>query len=123
MRQWLASMVTAAALAWTGGPYGEASPAGASSPRQIGSEYASVQPAADGGCGCGAVRLGETAVAMLRNEPIVKVFADGAPVTLLLDTGAEATVLTPAALQRIGAQRTHIELGRQVHGISGDVAA
>ena len=123
MRQWLASMVTAAALAWTGGPYGEASPAGASSPRQIGSEYASVQPAADGGCGCGAVRLGETAVAMLRNEPIVKVFADGAPVTLLLDTGAEATVLTPAALQRIGAQRTHIELGRQVHGISGDMAA
>ena len=78
MRHWLAGMVTAAALAWMGGHYGDAA-------------------AADGGRGCGAVRLGETAVAMLRNEPIVKVFADGAPVILLLDTGAEATVLTPAA--------------------------
>ena len=79
--------------------------------------------AAQGVDGCGAIRLGETAIAMVRNEPIVRVFADGAALTLLLDTGAEATVLTPAAAQRIGAQRSGVELGRQVHGITGDVTA
>jgi hypothetical protein len=41
---------------------------------------------------------------MLINQPVVKVFADNAAVLLLLDTGSEATVLTPAAAQRIGAQ-------------------
>jgi hypothetical protein len=45
---------------------------------------------------CGTIRLPETAVAMLSNQPIVKVFADNAAVLLLLDTGSEATVLTPA---------------------------
>src|SRR5205814_2044412 len=55
--------------------------------------------AADGVYGCGTSRLGETAVAMLSNEPIVKVFTNSAAVILLLDTGAEATVLTPAAAQ------------------------
>ncbi|MBV9685639.1 MAG: retroviral-like aspartic protease family protein [Alphaproteobacteria bacterium] len=77
--------------------------------------------AADRGGGCGAMRLGETAVAMLRNEPIVKVSADGAPVVLLLDTGAEATVLTPAAAQRVGTERSGVTLGREVHGITGDL--
>jgi predicted aspartyl protease len=63
------------------------------------------------------------AVAMLRNEPIVRVFADGVALTLLLDTGAEATVVTPAAALRIGAQRPRVELGGQMHGITGDVRA
>lgn len=107
MRQSLLGAITAATLLWTGGLCG----------------VARLQPAADGAGGCGAIRLGETAVAMLRNEPIVKVFANGAPVILLLDTGAEATVLTPAAAQRTGAQRYRVELGRQVHGITGDVTA
>ena len=77
--------------------------------------------AADGVYGCGTSRLGETAVAMLSNEPIVKVFTNSAAVILLLDTGAEATVLTPAAAQRIGAQQARVEFGRQVHGISRDM--
>src|SRR6202047_2062013 len=59
---------------------------------------------ADGVGVCGPIRLAETAVAMLDNQPIVKVFANSATVLLLLDTGAEATVLTPAAAQRIGVQ-------------------
>jgi predicted aspartyl protease len=79
--------------------------------------------AADGVGICGTIRLAETAVAMLSNQPIVKVFANSAALVLLLDTGAEATVLTPAAAQRIGAQHARAELGRQMHGITGDVRA
>jgi predicted aspartyl protease len=75
--------------------------------------------AADGAGGCGATRLGETTVATLRNAPIVTLFANGAAVTLLLDTGAETTILTPAVAQRIGAQRPRIEFQRQMRGIAG----
>src|SRR5580692_7470332 len=77
--------------------------------------------AADGVGVCGTIRLAETAVAMLDNQPIVKVFANSATVLLLLDTGAEATVLTPAAAQRIGAQAR--VMGRQMHGITRDIPA
>ena len=76
---------------------------------------------ADQGGGCRAVRLGETTVATLRNVPIVTLFANGTPVTLLLDTGAETTVLTPAAAQRIGAQRPFVEFQRQLHGLAGSL--
>ena len=79
--------------------------------------------AADGIGVCGTIRLAETAVAMLDNQPIVKVFANSATVLVLLDTGAEATVLTPAAAQRIGAQHRGVKLGRQMHGITGDIPA
>src|ERR1700726_2435284 len=73
--------------------------------------------AADGVGVCGTIRLAETAVAMLDNQPIIKVFANSATVLLLLDTGAEATVLTPAA-----AQQARV-MGRQMHGITGDIPA
>jgi clan AA aspartic protease (TIGR02281 family) len=77
--------------------------------------------AADRGGMCGAVRLGETTVATLRNAPIVTLFANGAALTLLLDTGAQTTVLTPAVAQRIGAQHPRIEFQRQMIGIAGSV--
>jgi predicted aspartyl protease len=67
------------------------------------------------------VRLGETTVAILRNAPIITLFANGAAVTLLLDTGAETTVLTPAVALRIGAQRPRIEFQRQMRGIFGSL--
>jgi predicted aspartyl protease len=79
--------------------------------------------AADGVGVCGTTRLAETAVAMLSNQPIVKVFANSAAVLLLLDTGAEATVLTPTAAQRIGAQHARVEWGKQMHGLTGDIPA
>jgi hypothetical protein len=79
--------------------------------------------AADGVGVCGTIRLAETAVAILDNQPIVKVFVNGATVRLLLDTGAEATVLTLAAAQRIDAQPAGVKLGRQMHGITGDIPA
>jgi predicted aspartyl protease len=72
--------------------------------------------------GCGAVRLGETTVATLRNAPIVTLFANDRPIMLLLDTGAEGTVLTPAAAGRVGAQRPLVEFQRQLHGLAGSLA-
>jgi predicted aspartyl protease len=80
--------------------------------------YATEHPVA-AAAGCGTVRLGETTVATLRNAPIVTVSANEAPVTLVLDTGAEGTILTPAVAQRIGAERPRIEFQRQLHGIAG----
>jgi predicted aspartyl protease len=70
---------------------------------------------------CGTVRLGETTVATLRNAPIITSFANGMAVTLLLDTGAQTTILTPPVAQRIGAQRPSIEFQRQMHGIAGSL--
>src|SRR6516165_12710644 len=58
------------------------------------SGYAAEHQVAAAG-GCGTVRLGETTVATLRNAPIVTLFANGLPVTLVIDTGAEGTILTP----------------------------
>ncbi len=48
-------------------------------------------------------------------------FANGKPVTLLLDTGANSTILTPSAAQRIGGQPPHIEFQRQMGGVGGGV--
>ena len=76
---------------------------------------------ADGGGACGAVRLGETTVATMQNAPIITLFANGAALTLLLDTGAQATVLTPGVAQRIGARRPPIEFQRQMSGIAGSL--
>ena len=73
--------------------------------------------------GCRAVRLGETTVATLRNAPIVTLFANGTPVTLLLDTGAETTVLTPTAAGRVGAQRPVVEFQRQLRSLGGSFDA
>jgi len=85
------------------------------------SDDGGLEYAAERAGGCGTIRLGETTVATLHNEPIVTVVANGAPLTLLLDTGAEATILTPAVAQRIGAQRPRIEFERQMHGITGSL--
>jgi predicted aspartyl protease len=71
--------------------------------------------------GCRAVRLGETTVATLRNAPIVTLLANGTPVTLLLDTGAETTVLTPIAAGRVGAQRPVVEFQRQLRSLGGSL--
>jgi predicted aspartyl protease len=80
--------------------------------------YPAEHPIAAGG-GCGTVRLGEATVATLRNAPIVTLSANGVPVTVVIDTGAETTILTPAVAQRIGAQRPQIEFQRQLRGIGG----
>jgi predicted aspartyl protease len=72
--------------------------------------------------GCGTGRVGEITVATLRNAPIVTLVANGTPVTLLLDTGAEWTVFTPAAAERVGGQIPRIEFQRQIRGLAGSLA-
>jgi predicted aspartyl protease len=67
--------------------------------------------------------MGEVTVATLNNAPIVTLLANGRAVTLLLDTGAARTILTPAAVQRIGAQTPHVEFPRQIAGIGSAFAA
>jgi predicted aspartyl protease len=47
--------------------------------------------------------------------------ANGSPVTLLLDTGAETTILTPAVAHRIGAQPPRVEFPRQMRGLAGSL--
>ena len=100
MNRWLSGAIVATALVSAAG-------------------YAAQHPVAAAGGSCAAVRLGETTVATLRNAPIVTLSANGMPVTLVLDTGAEGTILTPPIAQRIGAQRPRIEFQRQIRGIGG----
>src|SRR5204862_3906698 len=71
--------------------------------------------------GCGTTLRGKIVVATLNRAPFVTLSANGRPVTLILDTGAERTVLTPTAADRIGAQRPIVEFPRQLRGISGDL--
>lgn len=71
--------------------------------------------------GCGTKPLGKIIVATLNRAPIVTVSANGHAVTLILDTGAERTILTPEVAERIGAQRPSIEFQRQVRGITGNL--
>jgi predicted aspartyl protease len=71
--------------------------------------------------GCGTAQLGQTTVATLRNAPIVTLLANGMPVTMLLDTGAETTILTPGAAKRLGAQRPQVEFDRQLRGVAGSL--
>jgi predicted aspartyl protease len=68
---------------------------------------------------CDAQPVGTVIVATLSNTPIVTFTANGLPVVLLLDTGAERTVLTPAVAERIGAQPPRIEFQRGLRGIAG----
>jgi predicted aspartyl protease len=68
---------------------------------------------------CGIAQRGAVAVAALGGLPVVTVSANEQPVTLILDTGAERTVLTAAAAKRIDAQTPRIEFQRQLHGIAG----
>jgi predicted aspartyl protease len=76
---------------------------------------------AAGSGGCGTARLGQTTVATLRNAPIVTLLANGTPVTMLLDTGAETTILTPGVAKRLGAQRPQVEFDRQLRGVAGSL--
>jgi predicted aspartyl protease len=84
--------------------------------RIIESDVASSRFVADA---CGARPLGSITVATLNSAPIVTLSANGHPVTLIVDTGAERTILTPAVAERIGAQPPRVEFQRQMRGITG----
>jgi predicted aspartyl protease len=70
---------------------------------------------------CGTIRLGETTIATLHNAPIITLFANRAAITLLLDTGAQTTVLAPDAAERIGARRPRVESSREMQAIAGSL--
>src|SRR5437763_12446221 len=69
--------------------------------------------------GCGTKPIGQIIVATLNRAPMVSLFANGHAISLILDTGAERTILTPAVADRIGAQRPRVEFQRQMRGIAG----
>jgi predicted aspartyl protease len=70
---------------------------------------------------CSTKLLGKTVVATLNRVPFLTLSANGHSVTLILDTGAERTVLTPEAARTIKAQRPAIELSRRLYGVGGDL--
>ncbi|MBV8576855.1 MAG: aspartyl protease family protein [Acetobacteraceae bacterium] len=72
--------------------------------------------AAPGGY-CPLEKWAELPLALYRNLPIVQVNVNGAPVRMVLDTGAERTVLTASAASRVGlAQGGRLVLMRGVGG-------
>ena len=73
--------------------------------------------------GCSTRLLGKIVIATLNRAPFVTLAANGHSVTLIVDTGAERTVLTPEAAKTIDAQHPKIEFRRQVRGVGGDLAS
>jgi clan AA aspartic protease (TIGR02281 family) len=69
--------------------------------------------------GCGAALAGNITIATLNRTPLITVFANGFPLVLVLDTGAQRTVLTPVVAERIGAQTPPIEFRRGLRGVAG----
>ena len=53
--------------------------------------------------------------------PLVTVQADGAPLKLILDTGAERTILTSGAVERVGGRAPQIEFRRSLNGVGGSL--
>jgi Aspartyl protease len=71
--------------------------------------------------GCPAPRrLGEVPVIFAANVPLIPVRINGRAALLTLDTGAERTVLTPAAAERLGIP-LKFSFARPMHGIAGAV--
>jgi predicted aspartyl protease len=66
-------------------------------------------------------REAELALRRIRGVPLVTATIDGAAAGLILDTGAEETVLTTAAAARLGL-RGHYEYPRNLRSVSGGVA-
>jgi predicted aspartyl protease len=71
---------------------------------------------------CGTRLLGAVAIATPGGIPVVSASANGHELSLLLDTGAEQTILAPGAAGRIGAQPPRIEFARPMRGIAGVMA-
>ncbi len=65
--------------------------------------------------------LGEVPISVVHDVPTVALSANGRPVTMILDTGAELTTLTKAAAARIGAEAPRIELDHRLAGIGAAI--
>ena len=71
---------------------------------------------------CAAKPIGYITVATINDVPFVTLMANGHPVILVLDTGAERTVLLPQTAERIGARAPQVEFQQQLRGISGSLS-
>jgi predicted aspartyl protease len=67
---------------------------------------------------CGPAPAAELRVTLLRDLPTVRIAVDGQPVTLMLDTGAEDTVLDPQTAARLGLVG-HYEYPRHFGALGG----
>jgi len=72
----------------------------------------------EGAGACAARPLGRLVVATLDNVPIVTLQANQHPITMVLDTGAERTVLTSDAAARIKAQPPRVIFDRRMYGLA-----
>jgi predicted aspartyl protease len=70
---------------------------------------------------CNAVSDRPIALENANNLVLVTVLANGAPLRLILDTGAERTVLTAAAAERVGGKAPEIQFRRGLSGVGGSL--
>jgi predicted aspartyl protease len=71
---------------------------------------------------CRADRPAELPVTRLGNVPLVDVRVNGAPAVFLADTGAERTILSTAAAQRLGIA-AHYEYARRMRSLGAAVSS
>jgi predicted aspartyl protease len=67
---------------------------------------------------CAAIKIADLPVEIIGNQPLVEVKMDGRPVRLLFDTGAEGTLMTEDAVQRLELA-TDPDVTTMVHGVGG----
>lgn len=70
-----------------------------------------------GPVGCAFARVGEASVTLQRNEPLVKVTVNDWDATMVLDTGAQNTLISENAARGMRLRRTG--QGSVIHGIGG----
>src|SRR5215204_4759235 len=73
----------------------------------------------DASFGCGTKQLVKVTLNVPYRTPLLSVRANGNPLVLLLDTGAERTLLTSLAAERIGAEPPRAEIPRTMRGVAG----
>ena len=71
---------------------------------------------------CKPSRQAELAMVFLGNLPLVNLTVNGAAATFLLDTGAERTIVAPAAAKRFGVD-AHYEYPRRMRSLDGAVSS
>jgi predicted aspartyl protease len=73
------------------------------------------------GNGCGAALANGIVLESVNDFAIVTVIANGAPLRLILDTGAEATVLNSKAAERIGGTAPRVQFERRLSGFAASL--
>ena len=74
-----------------------------------------------GAASCSTVSSKPIALENVNGFALVNALADGAALRLILDTGAERTVLTSSAAERIGGKAPRIQFQRQLKGVAAAV--